>query len=396
MPGAVKKSTLWAISICGMAAIFSSTLAKTPALPLYASHLGANDAQVGLIAAASTVPGIIISYLAGTLSDRYGWKKLLITSLIIFSTAPFLYLIVSTPLELAGVRFYHGFATAIFGPVAMAAVISYSGQRKGEMLSLFSSSTMIGRALAPFLGGLLLASWHFDGLFLVCAAAGTVALIMCVRLKEPQNESHHRETKASIITINFWQLISHRQLLLVGLLEAVIFFTYGAFEVIFPLYAKGIGLTVWQIGIIMGVQLLGVIIFKPIFGRFSDRVGRMPLILLGLGVSALSIGGISYSQNIIALTMLNVAFGLGFALVTSSTRPLVTDIVEKNQTGASLGIISTLMDMGQVAGPVVVGLVAYMYGYKISFLLLSLILASAAFYSYIFIYFKRSQEKSRQ
>jgi len=58
---------IWAFSLCGLVAIFSSTLSKTPILPLYASHLGASDAQVGWIAAASTVPGIFMSYVAGYL-----------------------------------------------------------------------------------------------------------------------------------------------------------------------------------------------------------------------------------------------------------------------------------------------------------------------------------------
>ena len=93
--------------------LVSSTLSKTPVLPLYASHLGATGAQVGWIVAASTVPGILISYLAGALSDRYGWRKLLFTSLFIFATAPFFYLFLDSSIELAVVRFYHGFATAI-------------------------------------------------------------------------------------------------------------------------------------------------------------------------------------------------------------------------------------------------------------------------------------------
>ncbi|MCL5289591.1 MAG: MFS transporter [Firmicutes bacterium] len=164
MTGRVNQSLIWAFSLCGLAAIFSSTLSKTPVLPLYASHLGATDAQVGWIAAASTLPGIFMSYFAGAMSDKYGWRRLLFISLFIFATAPFLYLLADSSIELAGVRFYHGFATAILGPVAMAAIVSVSGERKGEMLSLYSSSTMVGRALAPFVGGVLLGMWGFKGI----------------------------------------------------------------------------------------------------------------------------------------------------------------------------------------------------------------------------------------
>lgn len=380
MTGQVNQKLIWAFSFCGLAAIFSSTLAKTPVLPLYASHLGATAAQVGLIAAASTVPGIFISYLAGAMSDRYGWRKLLFASLFIFATAPFFYLLVDSSIELAGVRFYHGFATAIFGPVAMASIVSVCGERKGEMLSLYSSSTMVGRALAPFVGGILLASWSFNGLFLVCTIAGTAALILGAgfwgRLSEREPiETPKKVTENVGLVKTLWCLLCHRELLLVGILEAAVFFTYGAFEVIFPLYAKGLGIGVWQIGIIMGLQLVGVIIFKPIFGRLSDRVGRGPVILAGLALCAFTISGIPFWQSIIGLGLLNVGFGIGFALVTSSTRPLATELVQNHQMGASLGVLSTLMDIGQMSGPPVIGILSTVYGYQTGFLTLVVLLA---------------------
>ncbi|MCL5290866.1 MAG: MFS transporter, partial [Firmicutes bacterium] len=152
-------------------------------------------------------------------------------------------------------------------------------------------------------------------------------------------------------------------------------FTFGAFEVIFPLYAYELGITVWQIGIIMGLQLAGVIFFKPVFGRLSDRVGRLPVILAGLVLCALAVGCISFWQTLIGLGILNVGFGIGFALVTASTRPLATEIVQNHQLGASLGVLSTLMDIGQMAGPPVVGLVAAFFGYSAGFLLLTIVLA---------------------
>lgn len=398
MTGLVDRRLIWAFSLCGLAAIFSSTLSKTPVLPLFASHLGASAAQVGWIAAASTVPGIFMSYLAGAMSDRYGWRRLLLISLVIFATAPFLYLLLESSLQLAGVRFYHGFATAILGPVAMAAIVSVSGERKGEMLSLYSSSTMAGRALAPFAGGFLLASWGFDGLFLVCAITGAAALVLGAGFWGRMNRGDSRgdsieATKKAAenggLVKNLWCLLCHKELLLLGLLEAVVFFAYGAFEIIFPLYAKGLGISVWQIGIIMGLQLAGVIIFKPVFGRLSDRVGRAPVILAGLVLCAVTIGGVSFWYNMIGLVILNVGFGIGFALVTSSTRPFATELVQGHQLGASLGVLSALMDIGQMAGPPIVGMVTLFFGYRVGFLMLAAALVIITIICGYFLYTRK-------
>jgi MFS family permease len=121
----------------GLLAIFSSTVSKSPVLPLFASYLGADPVGVGGIAAISAFTGIVASIPAGLLSDRWGRKRMLLFSVLVFSTAPFLYLIVTHLWQLALVRFYHGLATAIFIPVAMALVSDLFQQGRGEKLGWF-------------------------------------------------------------------------------------------------------------------------------------------------------------------------------------------------------------------------------------------------------------------
>jgi len=125
--------TLWILSAVGALAIMGTTMAKNPALPLLAQHIGANDAQIGLISAISPIPGIIVSTFAGALSDRKGRRSILLSSLIIFATAPFFYLLVNDVVTLAIVRFYHGFATAIFVYIFDShEPCDLYGQREGE------------------------------------------------------------------------------------------------------------------------------------------------------------------------------------------------------------------------------------------------------------------------
>ncbi len=128
------------IGCCGALAIFSSTISKSPVLPIFAKSLGATGAQVGWIASASTIPGILVSYLAGDLADRFGYRKTLVGSLLIFASAPFFYLLVQNPLGLGIVRFYHGFATAAFGPVAMATIAAFKSDRTSFSLFLRHSN----------------------------------------------------------------------------------------------------------------------------------------------------------------------------------------------------------------------------------------------------------------
>ena len=106
------------LCVMGLFAILSSTMAKNPVLKPFASSLDTPDNLLGVVASASTIPGILISLPAASLSDIFGRRKVLLFSAFIFASAPFLYFGVDSWWTLALVRFYHGFATAVFIPVA--------------------------------------------------------------------------------------------------------------------------------------------------------------------------------------------------------------------------------------------------------------------------------------
>ena len=75
------------LSAAGLVAILSSTASKSPTFPLFAEHLGAEADEIGLIAAASTITGIVVNITAGTLSDLYGRRKLLILSVFLHNSS---------------------------------------------------------------------------------------------------------------------------------------------------------------------------------------------------------------------------------------------------------------------------------------------------------------------
>jgi MFS family permease len=127
------------LCITGVFAIFSSTISKSPILPIFTAHLGADPTGIGLIASVSAFTGVVTSIPAGIFTDKLGKRRMLVFSAIVFSTAPFLYLFVTNIWQLAVIRLYHGLATAIFIPVAMALVSELfpKGQRRKNGMVLY-------------------------------------------------------------------------------------------------------------------------------------------------------------------------------------------------------------------------------------------------------------------
>ena len=173
---------MYYLFLLGFFAIFSTTLSKNPVLPLFSQAIGANDTVIGLVAAVSPLAGILFSFPVGVLSDYIGRKRLLITSGVVFLSAPLLYLILTDPLWLIPVRFFHGTATAILGPVISAVIAERFPEKKGAMLGQYSSATLIGRTVAPLTGGVIISSFlMYPGLVPYRMVYATAALAVCPR-----------------------------------------------------------------------------------------------------------------------------------------------------------------------------------------------------------------------
>lgn len=367
------------LCVTGLFAIFSSTISKSPVLPLFASHLGADPSGVGFVAAISAFTGVIFSIPAGILSDRVGKRKMLIFSSCIFSAAPFLYLAVTQIWQLAVVRFFHGFATAIFIPVAMALVSDLFHKERGEKMGWFSTATLLGRFMAPIVGGSILGALAFAPargyvtVYVVCGFAGALTLLLSLFLPQ-SGEPRHRNHPWTDTFRTFRAVVADKAILATCAVEAAILFAYGAFETFLPLYSISLGLSPYEVGIFLSAQVLTLALSKPVMGRFSDRHGRRSQIFFGALIAALCIGCFSLFRSFIPLLALSVAFGMSLSIVTSATSAYVADLSSREGRGSAMGLLGSIMDIGHTTGPLLSGVVATHFGYAKAFIGGSLVL----------------------
>ncbi len=350
------------ICIMGLFAILSSTMSKNPVLKPFATSLRTPDDLLGIVASASTIPGILISLPAASLSDIFGRRKVLLFSAFVFASAPFLYLGVFSWWMLALVRFYHGFATAIFVPVAEASIAELFPTKRGERISIFNSATAAGRALAPFLGGYILFTTNqsFFTLYVSVGIAGVTAFVIALlflaeRRKFAQDQIPSGRSARKMFS--GWRLIiSDTTVIGVSFVQTVQYYVFGAVEFFLVGYlADIVGLDLFSIGVITGSEIVALVIARPFIGRISDRIGRTKPIIAGIVASCLLVAAIPFTTQFPLLLTLAVAYGVAFATVLSSTSPLVCDLVPVGLVGASMGFLSTMMDIGQTLGPIISG-----------------------------------------
>lgn len=367
----------------GLFALFSSTISKSPVLPLFATSLGADPSGVGLVASVSAFMGVVASIPAGILSDRWGRKRMLIASSFVFATAPFLYLLVTDIWQLAAVRFYHGLATAIFVPIGMALVSDLFHQERGEKMGWFSTSTLLGRFIAPLAGGGILGvlaadpAFSYRIVYLVCGIAGVMVFILALRIPEAsslQNNGRHWKDSFSI----FRSVISDRAIVITALVEAAILFAYGTFETFLPLYALQSGLSAYEIGIFLSSHVITLALTKPFMGKFSDRHGRRPQIFTGALIGAVSIAGIALFSTFLPILCFSILFGLSMSILTSATAAHIADLSKAEGRGSAMGVLGSVMDIGHTTGPIVAGIIAAAFGFSYAFVGAGVVLAFTA------------------
>ncbi|HKC95330.1 MAG TPA: MFS transporter [Nitrospira sp.] len=353
-------------------------MARSPVLPRFAQDLGAPPELIGFILAASTITGVVGKLPAGAFSDVLGRKRMLTLGAFFFCGPPFLYPLVEDPIGLLLLRFLHGFATAIFSPVATAVVADLFQKNRGARVGWFSASGEMGSACGPMIGGLLLASTHsFAATYLLVGAVGLLPMVLTSTLPLPET-STPEETPLGDRWKQFLagirEVIRDHTILIASVTEAFMFLGVGALVGFLPLYAKDRGLSDVDVGVILGMQVASAMLSKPLTGRLSDRVGRKPIILLGLICCAAILPLVTLVDTFFTLLVLCMIFGLGTALVTPSTTALVADLCRAGRHGAALGVFGSIWDTGEALGPIVAGFLVVGLGYTQAFTMITLVL----------------------
>ena len=122
--------------------------------------------------------------------------------------------------------------------------------------------------------------------------------------------------------------------------QASQYYAYGAVEFFIVGYMIDIAkLDALFSGVFLTVQVATIIVARPAFGRLSDKKGRRAPILLGSLIGCLLLFAVPFTTQFPILLLLAVGYGLGFAMVISSTSPLMSELAPAGLVGSSMGFL---------------------------------------------------------
>jgi len=132
---------------------------------------------------------------------------------------------------------------------------------------------------------------------------------------------------------------------------------FGIVLPLLPFYAERFGASGTEVGLLITVYSLAQLFLAPLWGRLSDRLGRRPILILGLLGSAVSYVIFAFAGTLSILFLSRIMAGIGGATVPVA-QAYIADITPPERRAGNLGLVGAAFGLGFIFGPALGGLLA--------------------------------------
>jgi MFS family permease len=363
------------IVLCTVVAIMMMGIGiVSPILPQYARTFGVNTTMVGLLVTGFAGARLLADMPAGRLAEAKGRRPVLIAGPLILALGSLACGLAQSYWQLIVFRMLQGVGSAMYTTAAMIMLSDISTpDNRGQVMSLYQGSLLIGAGLGPTLGGFIAEYFGLSAPFFAFAVLGGLGgLWAYLRLPESRPPDENKADSATVgaSSYNLRPLLFNRNFILICLVTLGVFFLrMGTQNTILPLFASDtLRLDEGDIG--LALTLVAVTQFLAIFisGRFSDKIGRKPVIFCGILVSVISLVMLSISNSFLMLIGSCLVMGLGVGISGGVPAAYVADIIPRENYARGMGLYRTVSDIGPLVGPLLLGWFADIKGYSFAIL----------------------------
>ena len=132
---------------------------------------------------------------------------------------------------------------------------------------------------------------------------------------------------------------------------------FGIIIPLLPFYAESFGASAFAIGLLGTSFSLMQFLFSPIWGRWSDRIGRKPIILIGLFGSGLSYVTMALAGSLALLFIARIVGGIAGANIPTA-QAYIADITTPENRARGMGLVGAAFGLGFIFGPAIGGLLS--------------------------------------
>jgi DHA2 family multidrug resistance protein len=407
MTGAAAPNRVMITAVVGLATIMQAldTTIANVSLPYIQGSLAANQDEVEWVLTSYIVAAAIMTPPTGYLTERFGVKRLFLTSIVGFTVGSMLCGMATSIGEIVVFRLIQGAFGAALVPLSQAVLMdTYPPERQGTAMAYWGMAIMIGPIIGPVLGGWLTFnySWRWD--FYINVPIGIVAFLgMTVFLRETTTRPRKLDwfgfaalsvaigalqilldrgeeldwfgspeilIEAVVSGGAFWLFLVHnftaeapfmprylfrdRNFVAGTLFIFIIGITYFAPLALLPNYLQDLmGYPILTAGFALAPRGFGTLVAMTVVGRLVGRLDTRVMLAIGLGLCAWAMWDMSgWNQNVSEWTVgfngVIQGAGMGFLFVPLSVMALATLTPEQRTEGA--GFFNLFRNIGQSMG----------------------------------------------
>jgi MFS family permease len=356
------------IVILGFVAFVTSFGAHVVAinLPVYAKQVGAGLALVGVLIAIYDFAEIFAKPVFGWIADRRGLKATMLVGIAFFSLASVAYLIVP-PQLLIVIRFLQGLGAAALSITSAALVAEYFKDGRGAAFGVYNALKGLGYVVGPTIGGAIVWKFNFAMIFVASFAAGTLAFFLSLLLPKTSARSEFGDTDGDfsprqiIATLREPKLVAWYAVIVVNMFMVGILFGF------LPVYVSSLGYNQLKNGFVLAAATASYLLIQPLAGYVADRFDPARVVLGGLVLSVFSLAVIPFTSGGVLLCTVVIG-GIGVGSVWTNTDTIVSNLAKEGRLGASLGAAGSFKELGDMLGPLLIGVLSQLWGLRIGFL----------------------------
>jgi predicted MFS family arabinose efflux permease len=348
-----------------------------PTLPIYLAELGSNEREIGVLIGVVGVASLVSRLLVGGALLRYSEKSVMMVGALLSAFSFLSYALFSPFWPFFIARFLQGIAFACIDTAVLALVVNvtpqkYRGQAIGYVLLASSLSMAIAASLGVFLGN----QYGFAVLFLSCAGLSLCCFLLSYMVRGQKVDGPDKTVSAHsprLLNLN---------IIVPAMVTFLNYFVGAALFAFIPLY--GVKCGVKNPGFFFSAIAIMLFTGRTLGGRILIAYDKEKIISTFLFLMVVALVILSFSRSLPMFVFVGLLWGTGLAFVVPAAMAYALEYAGSSG-GTALGTHQSFMDLGMALGPVIMGLLVPLTGYRAMFLCLALICLANIGYFHFYV-----------
>jgi len=328
----------------------------TPIFPTVMQVYEISSQEVGLLITAFTLPGVVLSPVAGLLADRLGRKKVLVPSLLLFGTAGSACAFAPDFESMLALRMLQGCGGAALGSMNNTIIGDlYAGRARVEAIGYNASAQNLTTLSTPLLAGAVaLLGWNYP--FLLPLVGFPVAYFVAFHLRNPE-PAVVRQTIGEYLGTAFRSITGRRMAgLMIGSFVSVII-AFGVLMVYLALLMEErFGADPLTIGVIVASSSIIATAVSTQLGRVAQHLTYRQIIVWGTIVSGVGVALNPYMSSLWLLLVPALIKGIAQGVLHPATFMQILEEAPMANRAGVMAFNAMIQRLGQTVAPLIFGL----------------------------------------